>query len=192
MSSTFGKLLRVTTFGESHCQGVGAVVDGCPADIELSKAEIQAQLDRRRPGQSKLNTDRNETDQVTILSGVENNLTLGTPISLFVLNKDQRPGDYKSMRNTPRPSHADYTYQIKYGIRSSSGGGRSSARETIGRVAAGTVAEIILKQLWGVSIVAWVSSVGTIRSKDPDMETITRKLVDATPVRCPDQDAAKK
>jgi chorismate synthase len=192
MSSTFGKLLRVTTFGESHCRGVGAVVDGCPANIALSKSEVQAQLDRRRPGQSKLSTDRNETDQVTILSGVENNLTLGTPISLFVPNKDQRPGDYKSMRNIPRPSHADYTYQMKYGIRSSSGGGRSSARETIGRVAAGTVAEKILKQMWGVSIVAWVSSVGTIESKNPDMETITRKLVDATPVRCPDPDAALK
>jgi len=192
MSSTFGKLLRVTTFGESHCRGVGAVVDGCPANIPLSKAEIQAQLDRRRPGQSKLSTDRNEADQVTILSGVENNLTLGTPISLFVPNKDQRPGDYKSMRNIPRPSHADYTYQMKYGIRSSSGGGRSSARETIGRVAAGAVAEKILMQIWGVSIVAWVSRVGTIESKDPDMEIITRKMVDATPVRCPDRDAALK
>lgn len=192
MSSTFGKLFRVTTFGESHCRGVGAVVDGCPANITLSKSEIQAQLDRRRPGQSKLSTDRNETDQVTVLSGVENNLTLGTPISLFVPNKDQRPGDYKSMRNIPRPSHADYTYQMKYGIRSSSGGGRSSARETIGRVAAGAVAEKILMQMWGVSIVAWVSRVGTTESKDPDMETITRKLVDATPVRCPDPDAALK
>jgi chorismate synthase len=192
MSSTFGKLLRVTTFGESHCQGVGAVVDGCPANIPLTTADIQAQLDRRRPGQSKLSTDRTETDQVSIQSGVENDLTLGTPISLFVPNQDQRPGDYKSMRKIPRPSHADYTYQMKYGMRASSGGGRSSARETIGRVAAGAVAEKILTQLWGVSIVAWVSRVGTIESKEPDMETITRKKVDETPVRCPDREAAQK
>ena len=130
MSSTFGKLLRVTTFGESHCRGVGAVVDGCPANIPLTTADIQAQLDRRRPGQSKLSTDRTETDQVSIQSGVENDLTLGTPISLFVPNQDQRPGDYKSIRKIPRPSHADYTYQMKYGMRASSGGGRSRPRPT--------------------------------------------------------------
>ncbi len=192
MSSTFGKMLRVTTFGESHCRGVGAVVDGCPPNIPLTESDIQVQLDRRRPGQSKLSTDRKESDQVTIQSGVENSLTLGTPISLFVPNKDQRPGDYSRMRQIPRPSHADYTYQMKYGIRSSSGGGRSSARETIGRVAAGAVAEKILQQLWGVSIVAWVSQVGEIVSKAPDMQTITREMVDATPVRCPDPDAAQQ
>ncbi|MGD9212349.1 MAG: chorismate synthase [Desulfobacteraceae bacterium] len=192
MSSTFGKLFRVTTFGESHCRGVGAVVDGCPPNIPLTEEDIQIQLDRRRPGQSKLSTDRSETDRVTIQSGVENGLTLGTPICLFVPNKDQRPGDYSSMRKIPRPSHADYTYQMKYGIRASSGGGRSSARETIGRVAAGTVAEKILKQLWGVSIVAWVSQVGTITANEPDMDNITRKMVDTTAVRCPDPVAAPK
>ncbi len=140
MSSTFGKLMRVTTFGESHCKGVGAVLDGCPPKLSLDEDDIQRQLDRRRPGQSHLTTDRQETDRVTILSGVENGLTLGTPIALFVANQDHIPGDYKAMRSIPRPSHADYTYQMKYGIRAASGGGRSSARETIGRVAAGAIA----------------------------------------------------
>ena len=192
MSSTFGKLFRVTTFGESHCLGVGAVVDGCPPSLPLSESDIQPQLDRRRPGQSKLNTDRNEADRVTIQSGVENGLSLGTPISLFVPNQDQRPGDYGGMRKIPRPSHADYAYQAKYGIHASSGGGRSSARETIGRVAAGAVAEKVLRTFWGVSIVAWVSRVGTVESVEPDMETVTRNMVDATPVRCPDSTAAQK
>ena len=141
MSSTFGTVFRVTTFGESHGKGVGAVVDGCPPGLAISEKDIQPQLDRRRPGQSRLTTDRDETDQVTILSGVENDRTLGTPIALSVANRDQKPGDYASMLSIPRPSHADYTYQMKYGIRASSGGGRSSARETIGRVAAGAIAE---------------------------------------------------
>jgi len=137
MFSTFGTVFRATTFGESHCRGVGVVVDGCPPRLPLTEADIQRQLDRRRPGQSHLTTDRNEADTVTILSGTENGLTLGTPIALLVPNKDQRPGDYASLKKVPRPSHADYTYQIKYGIRASSGGGRSSARETIGRVRQG-------------------------------------------------------
>ena len=118
MSSTFGTLLKVVTFGESHGKGVGAVLDGCPAKIGLSEADVQRQLDRRRPGQSKLTTKREEADRVTILSGVENGKTLGVPIGLLVVNKDQKPGDYDAMRSVPRPSHADYTYQMKYGIRS--------------------------------------------------------------------------
>ena len=159
MSSTFGTLLKVTTFGESHGKGVGAVLDGCPANINLSKKDIQKQLDRRRPGQSKLTTKRQEADQVTILSGVESGKTLGVPIGLYVANKDQRPGDYRTIQSIPRPSHADYTYQMKYGIRSASGGGRSSARETIGRVAAGAIADKFLYEIFGIEIVAWVHAV---------------------------------
>jgi len=171
---------------------VGVVVDGCPSKLPLSEADIQAQLDRRRPGQSKLTTDRDEADQVTIFSGVENGLTLGTPIALFVANKDQKPGDYKKMLPIPRPSHADYSYQMKYGIRASSGGGRSSARETIGRVAAGAIAEKILKEKYGVEIVAWVQSVGTIDCPEIDPEEIRRGTVDSSDVRCPDAQAAQR
>ncbi|NNG00134.1 MAG: chorismate synthase [Desulfobacteraceae bacterium] len=192
MSSTFGTLFRVTTFGESHGKGVGAVVDGCPPDMELTESDIQVQLDRRRPGQSRLSTDRSEADRVTILSGVEHHRTLGTPIGLMVRNKDQRPGDYAGFDPIPRPSHADYTYQMKYGIRARSGGGRSSARETIGRVVAGAIAEKFLAQVYGVEIVAWVSAVEHIEAPDVDMHTITRAAIDATPVRCPDRDTAAK
>ncbi len=185
MSSTFGTLFTVTTFGESHCKGVGAVVDGCPPRMALDESDIQVQLDRRRPGQSKLSTERSESDRVTIFSGVENGKTLGTPISLFVPNKDQRPSDYREMSAVPRPSHADYTYQMKYGIRASSGGGRSSARETVGRVAAGAVADKFLRESFGVEIVAWVSGVGAADAPDINPETITRGRVDETLVRCP-------
>ncbi|TYO98123.1 chorismate synthase [Geothermobacter ehrlichii] len=192
MSSSFGTLFRVSTFGESHGIGVGAVVDGCPPNLELSEADIQPQLDRRRPGQSDLTTPRQEADRVAILSGVENGLTLGTPIGLLVRNKDQRPGDYGEMSQVPRPSHADYTYQVKYGIRASSGGGRSSARETIGRVAAGAIAEKVLRQFWGVEIVAWVSSIGSVRCGEVDVETLDRRQVDAHITRCPDPEAAER
>jgi len=192
MSSSFGTLFRVSTFGESHGLGVGAVVDGCPAGLRLSEADIQPQLDRRRPGQSDLTTPRDEADRVTILSGVENGLTLGTPIGLLVRNKDQRPGDYGEMSQVPRPSHADYTYQMKYGIRASSGGGRSSARETIARVAAGAIAEKILREEFGIEIVAWVSSIGAISAPVPDYDRLDRQQVDATLTRCPDPAAAAK
>ncbi len=192
MSSTFGTIFRVSTFGESHCKGVGAVVDGCPPRIALSESDIQAQLDRRRPGQSRMTTDRQEADQVTILSGVEKGLTLGTPIGLLVANKDQRPGDYAEMRNIPRPSHADFTYQAKYGVHASSGGGRSSARETIGRVAAGAIAEKILREWHGVEIVAWVSSVGMVESPDFSERVLSRAEVDVSEVRCPDAASAEK
>lgn len=186
MSSSFGKLFSTTTFGESHCKAVGVVIDGCPPGLELSEADIQPQLDRRRPGQSALSTDRKEADQVMILSGTERGKTLGTPIALRVNNKDQRPTDYKEMSDVPRPSHADYTYQMKYGIRASSGGGRSSARETIGNVAAGAVAEKILREKYGVEIVAWVESIGSIEAATIDCETITREDVDRHITRCPD------
>ncbi len=186
MSSTFGTLFKMTTFGESHGLGVGAVVDGCPPGLEISLPAIQAQLDRRRPGQSRLTTPRQEGDQIEILSGMEDGKTLGTPIALLVRNRNQRPGDYGEMSNIPRPSHADYTYRMKYGVTSRSGGGRASARETLARVAAGSVAEQLLKNLFGVEIVAWVSQVGKTQAVVVDGENLTRKLVDREAVRCPD------
>ncbi|MGK2904939.1 MAG: chorismate synthase [Desulfuromonadales bacterium] len=192
MSSSLGTLFRVSTFGESHGLGVGAILDGCPAGLQLSEADIQPQLDRRRPGQSDLTTPREEADRVTILSGVEDGLTLGTPIGLLVHNKDQRPGDYGEMSQVPRPSHADFTYQAKYGTRASSGGGRASARETIGRVAAGAIAEKILRQEWGVEIVAWVSSIGAEQASGIDPDTVSRAQVDATLSRCPDKASAAR
>jgi len=185
MSSSFGTHFRITTFGESHCPAVGVIVDNCPPRLSLTEEDIQPQLDRRRPGQSKVSTKRKESDTVQILSGTENGLTLGTPIAMMIKNKDQRPGDYGEMSNTPRPSHADFTYQQKYGIRAASGGGRSSARETIGRVAAGAIAEKILMQEYGIEIVAWVSSVGTIDSPAIDESQINRTQVDTHPCRCP-------
>jgi len=192
MSSTFGTLLRVSTFGESHCKGVGAILDGVPPRLALTEEDIQPQLDRRRPGQSRLTTDRQEADRVTILSGVENGLTLGTPIGLLVANKDQIPGDYKSMQDIPRPSHADFTYQRKYGIRASSGGGRSSARETIGRVAAGAIADKFLREGLGIDIVAWVSAVGPVENTTIDADTIARDTVDQFIVRCPHEKSAEE
>jgi chorismate synthase len=192
MSSTFGSFFRVTTFGESHCKAVGAVIDGCPPNLALTEADIQPQMDRRRPGQSKLSTDRDEKDRVIILSGTENGLTLGTPIALHVANQDQRPGDYQAMSQIPRPSHADYTYQMKYGIRAASGGGRSSARETIGRVAAGAIAEKWLHQSYNIDIVAWVSGVGPVEAPPLDYTDIERAAVDQSPVRCPHPETAAK
>ncbi|MFN2371760.1 MAG: chorismate synthase [Candidatus Krumholzibacteriia bacterium] len=192
MSSTFGTLWRSTTFGESHGGGVGVVVDGCPPRLALAAAAVQAQLDRRRPGQSRLATPRDEPDQVEILSGVQDGLTLGTPIAMLVRNRDQRPGDYGTLQDVPRPSHADYTYQQKYGVRAASGGGRASARETIGRVAAGAVAEQWLQAAYGTRIVAWVQAVGEVEAGPVDTATLERAAVDATPVRCPDAAAAAR
>ena len=190
MSSSFGTLFRISTFGESHCKAVGVVIDGCPPGLSLTAEDIQPQLNRRRPGQSALSTDRQEADQVVILSGTENGKTLGTPIALQVANKDQRPKDYGNMRDIPRPSHADYTYQMKYGIKASSGGGRSSARETIGTVSSGAVAAKILQEKYDIDIVAWVSSVGEINSAPVDSNVISRSDVDSTIIRCPDQATA--
>jgi chorismate synthase len=192
MFSTFGTVFKATTFGESHCAGVGVVVDGCPPRLALAEADIQRQLDRRRPGQSRLTTERNEVDTVTILSGTENGLTLGTPIALIVPNRDQRPSDYASLQQVPRPSHADYTYQVKYGIRAASGGGRSSARETIGRVAAGAIAEKFLSERFGVQIVAWVGAVSEVEAPEVDAWTVTRAEVDRSDVRCPHAASAER
>lgn len=187
--NSFGHLFRVTTWGESHGGGVGVVVDGCPPRVPISPEEIQFELDRRRPGQSKLVSQRKETDTVHILSGVFEGQTLGTPILMMVWNEDARPEAYESFKEMYRPSHADYTYQAKYGIRSWQGGGRSSARETIGRVAAGAIAKKILAQNWGVEVLGWVEQVHHIRA-EIDPETVTLEQVESNLVRCPDPLAA--
>ncbi|MEI6972288.1 MAG: chorismate synthase [bacterium] len=192
MSSSIGKLFIVTTFGESHGAAIGAVVDGCPSGVPLCEADIQRQLDRRRPGQSLLTTSRNEADRVEILSGVDGRRTLGSPIGLLIRNADQRPADYKRLTGVPRPSHADLTYMLKYGVIASSGGGRASARETAARVAAGAVAEKFLAVRIKVRIVAWVSSVGEIDARDMTSNPPSREDVDAGDARCPDRAADRK
>jgi chorismate synthase len=191
VANSFGHLFRVTTWGESHGPAIGAVVDGCPPRIPLSEADIQPDLDRRAPGQSPLVTQRRESDTVRIVSGVFEGLTLGTPISLLIQNEDMRPGDYAEMREKYRPSHADYTYDAKYGIRDWRGGGRTSARETAGRVAAGAVARKLLGERYGVEIVGWVSKVARDVA-DCDVEKVTRVQVDQTPIRCPDLAVAER
>jgi len=189
MSSSFGTLFRIATFGESHGPGVGVVVDGCPPRLPLSVEEIQAELDRRKPGQSRLTTQRKEADTVEILSGIREGLTLGTPIALLVHNADQRSRDYDEMADKFRPSHADYTYQAKYGIRAWEGGGRASARETIGRVAAGAIARKWLTMTYGVEIVAWVERVHEVEA-EVDVAKVGRADVEAHITRCPDPAAA--
>jgi len=192
MGNTFGQLFRVTTFGESHGGGIGVVIDGCPPKIDIVEADIQRELDRRRPGQSKLTTQRKEEDQCEILSGVFQGKTLGTPIALAVRNKDARPEDYTEIAGKFRPSHADYTYEAKYGIRNWQGGGRASARETIGRVAAGAVAKKILQTLYAnFEIVAYVTQIHDIAAKI-DRSNVKMKNVEKNIVRCPDAAAAKK
>lgn len=191
MGNTFGRLFRVTTWGESHGAAIGAIVDGCPSLLELSEADIQPELDRRAPGQSSIVTQRKESDIVRILSGVFEGKTLGTPISLQIVNEDMRPGDYREVQEKYRPSHADYTYDAKFGIRDWRGGGRTSARETAGRVAAGAIARKLLAVRYGVEIVAWVSKVGRL-AVECDVETVCREQVDRTPIRCPDLAMAER
>lgn len=191
MANSFGNLFRITTWGESHGGGVGVVVDGCPPKLALSEADIQPDLDRRRPGQSKIVTPRKEADQVQILSGVFEGKTLGTPISMWVRNEDARPEAYSEMATKFRPSHADYTYQAKYGIRNWQGGGRSSARETIGRVAAGAIAKKLLRERYGVEVLAFVKQVQKI-SAEIDVEKVKFADVESNIVRCPDAAAAEK
>src|SRR5258706_15632583 len=185
MGNTWGRLFRVPTWGESPGAAIGRVVAGCPPRLPLSEADIQPDLDRRAPGQSALVTQRKETDIVKILSGVFEGQTLGTPISLQMPNLDMRPGDYREVQEKYRPSHADYTYDAKYGVRDWRGGGRTSARETAGRVAAGAIARKLLATRWNVEIVSWVSKVRTIVA-ECDPNAVTRPQVDATPIRCPD------
>ena len=193
--NTFGSLFRVTTFGESHGPAVGVIVDGCPPRLPLAVAEIQRELDRRRPGQSAITTQRREADAVEILSGVdaETGLTLGTPVAMMVRNEDTRGGDYEEMRTKFRPSHADYTYQKKFGVRAWQGGGRSSARETVGRVAAGVLARKALATVpsGDVQIVAWVQRVQDLEAT-VDAATVTPAAVDANIVRCPDAAKAEE
>src|SRR5438477_2719143 len=191
MGSTFGQLFRVTTFGESHGGGIGVVIDGCPPQIEICEADIQCELDRRRPGQSKITTQRKEQDRCEILSGVFEEKTLGTPIAILVRNQDARPEAYSEMKQTFRPSHADFTYQAKYGIRNWQGGGRASARETIGRVAAGAIARKVLRKFWAnMGVVAYVKQIHEIVAKI-DRSKVKTEEVESSIVRCPDPTAAK-
>lgn len=189
--STFGTLFRVTTWGESHGPAVGCVVDGCPPSVPLTAALIQRDLDRRRPGQSRLTTQRKEGDEVEILSGLFEGVTTGTPISMLVRNQDQRSRDYSEMKELYRPSHADYTYEAKFGVRDYRGGGRASYREAIGRVAAGAVARQLLSQRCGTEIVAYVKQVADIVGS-ADLDRVTADEVDASLVRCPDPDASEQ
>jgi chorismate synthase len=191
MGNTFGHLFRITTWGESHGGGVGVVVDGCPPRLALTEADIQPDLDRRRPGQSKIVSPRKEADQVKILSGTFEGKTLGTPICLWVKNEDARPEAYTEMATKFRPSHADYTYQAKFGIRAWPGGGRTSARETIGRVAAGAIAKKLLRKRYNVEVLAYVKQVQRIIAEvDPD--TVKAKDIESNIVRCPNAEAAQK
>lgn len=191
MANTFGNLFRITTWGESHGGGVGVVVDGCPPRLALTEADIQPDLDRRRPGQSKIVTPRKEADRVEILSGTFEGKTLGTPISMWVRNEDARPEAYSEMATKFRPSHADYTYLTKFGIRNWQGGGRTSARETIGRVAAGAIAKKLLRERYGVEVLAFVKQVQKI-SAEVDPEKVKFADIESNIVRCPNTTAAEK
>lgn len=189
MGNTFGKAFSITTWGESHGPAVGVVIDGCPSGLKLTEADIQHDLDRRRPGQSEVSTPRTEEDKIEILSGVFQGKTTGTPIAMLVRNRDSDSSKYDIIKDTPRPGHADFTYQMKYGIRDYRGGGRSSARETVARVAAGAVAKKILAQN-GIEIFAHVIELGGIKASPVLVEDI-KKNVESNPIRCADPDAAK-
>ena len=191
MANSFGQLFRITTWGESHGGGVGVVVDGCPPRLKLIEADIQPDLDRRRPGQSSIVSPRKEADRVQILSGTFEGRTLGTPICLWVRNEDARAEAYVEMKTKFRPSHADYTYFAKFGIRAWPGGGRTSARETIGRVAAGAIAKKLLRERFGVEILAYVKQVQRIIA-EVDPEKVRAKDIEANIVRCPNQATAEK
>ena len=191
MGNIFGHLFRVTTWGESHGGGVGVVVDGCPPRLALTESDIQPDLDRRRPGQSRIVSPRKESDKVEILSGTFEGQTLGTPISMWVRNEDARPEAYTEMATKFRPSHADYTYQAKFGIRNWQGGGRTSARETIGRVAAGAIAKKILREQYGVEVLACVKQVQRIEASI-NPEKVEAAQIESSIVRCPDPRAAAK
>ena len=190
MGNSFGTLFRISTWGESHGGGIGVVIDGCPPRLPITAEEIQLELDRRRPGQSAITTPRKESDTASIVSGVHAGLTLGTPIGIYVPNADQRPSAYSEMKDKFRPSHADFTYQTKFGIRNHEGGGRSSARETIGRVAAGAIARKILKLAGDIDIRAYITRVHDIEA--PTIEHFpSLEEVEASPVRCPHPETAQ-
>lgn len=189
--NSFGQLFRITTFGESHGGAVGVIIDGCPPGLELSESDIQPELDRRKPGQSRLTTPRKESDTINILSGVFEGKTTGTPILLLAHNQDARPEDYADLKNLYRPSHADFTYEAKFGRRDWRGSGRASARETLARVAAGAVAKKFLKEKLNIFFISYVEQVGSIRT-DVDFNQVTAAQIEANPVRCPDQKAARQ
>ncbi len=189
--NSFGQLFRITTFGESHGAAVGVVVDGCPPGLKLSEKDIQPELDRRKPGQSKITTPRKESDTIHIMSGVFQGITTGTPILLVTFNKDAKPSDYEAMKDMYRPSHADYTYDLKYGIRDWRGSGRASARETLARVAAGAIAKKYLLEKFGTQCLSYVEQVGNIRSSIK-MDDVTREAIEQSIVRCPDKATADK
>ncbi|MCW0482216.1 chorismate synthase [Gaoshiqia sediminis] len=188
--NSFGQVFRLTSFGESHGRGIGGVIDGCPAGVEIDLEFIQHELDRRKPGQSKITTQRMESDQVEFLSGIFEGKTQGTPIGFVIWNKDQHSNDYSNLKDVFRPSHADYTYQKKYGSRDHRGGGRSSARETIARVVAGAIAKLLLRQV-GISIHAFVYRVGEVELKKSYQE-LDLSLIDSNIVRCPDAETAER
>lgn len=193
MPSSWGKIYRVSTFGESHGPSVGVVIDGVPAGLPFSLEEIQKDLDRRRPGQSEITTPRDELDKVRVLSGVFEEKTIGSPIALIVDNQNTISKDYENLKDVYRPSHADYTYQVKYGHRAYLGGGRASVRETIARVAAGAFARTVLEKELGIRVVSWVESIGEIQANIPESKyPKTREEVDKNPVRCPDEETAVK
>jgi chorismate synthase len=189
--NTFGNLFRVTTFGESHGGALGCVIDGCPPNLELTEADIQPDLDRRKPGQSAITTQRKEADQVHIVSGTFEGKTLGTPICMLVWNQDAKPEDYQYLKDKYRPSHADYTYDKKYGHRAWAGGGRASARETTARVMAGAVAKKLLKQYNQTQILAYISRIKDIQAQI-NHESVTPEQIESNIVRCPDPVAAEK
>lgn len=189
MGNSFGSLFRISTWGESHGGGIGVVIDGCPPRLAISEADIQLELDRRKPGQSDITTPRKESDKAEIVSGVYEGKTLGTPIAIYVPNGDHRPEAYKEMKDKFRPSHADFTYQTKFGIRNHEGGGRSSARETVGRVAAGAVAKKLLEKSGAIEIRAYIKRIHSIEA--PQIEDFpTLEAIEATPVRCPHPETA--
>ena len=187
--NTFGQLFKITTFGESHGGCVGCVVDGCPPGIEITEAEIQKEMDRRKPGQSAITSPRKEEDEIKILSGYFEGKTTGTPILMLAYNKDMRPEDYDHLKDAYRPSHADFTYEQKYGLRDFRGSGRASARETLARVAAGAIAKKYLNQKLGIKILSFVSQVGDIKT-DIDFNNVTAEGIESNIVRCPDPEKA--
>ena len=189
MGNSFGKLFKITTFGESHGKAIGVIIDGCPSGLEIDEEFIQSELDRRRPGQSKITTQRREEDKFEILSGVFEGVSTGMPITIVIANKDQKSKDYSHIANQFRPSHADYTYQQKYGVRDYRGGGRSSARETAARVAAGAIAKLWLNK-HGISFNAFVSQVGEVKA--PEYHLMDLSQTEENIVRCPDQPTAEK
>ena len=189
MGSTIGTLFKLTTFGESHGPAIGVVVEGCPPGFPIDLGQIQADLDRRRPGQSVLTTSRAETDRVEVLSGIFEGVSTGSPITLLIHNRDMRSRSYDGVRDLYRPGHGDFTYEARYGVRDYRGGGRASARETAARVAAGAIARQWLSSRWGIEVIGWVDQVAHLRA-EVDPELVTRVEVDAHPTRCPHHQCA--